>query len=81
LFPKDGENCVGGMTGLELCGEWMCKKVVLRTLFIGFQGVIDNLLEVRGRGGSSLRVRRRHRYDGDELFAMRDDRWMLGLVG
>jgi len=47
LFLKDGENCVGGMTGLELCGEWMCKKVVLCTLFIGFHGVIDDLLEVR----------------------------------
>jgi len=23
LFLKDGENCAGGITGLELCGEWM----------------------------------------------------------
>jgi len=59
------------MTGLELCGEWMCKKVILCTLFVCFQGVIENLLEVRGRGGSGLRVGRRHRYNDYELFAMR----------
>ena len=78
LFLKDGENCVGAMTGLELCGEWMCKKVVLCTFFICFQGIIEHLLEVRGRGGSGLRVSRRHRYNNDELFAMRDNRALLG---
>ena len=78
LFLKDGKNCVGGMTGLELCGEWMCKKVVFCTLFICFQGFIDDLLEVRRRGGSILRVSGRHRSKCDDLFAMRDDRTLLG---
>jgi hypothetical protein len=48
LFLKDSENRIGGITGLELRGEWMCKKVVLCTFFICFQGVIEDLLEVRG---------------------------------
>ena len=65
---------------MELCGKWMCKKVVPCTLFIYFQGVIDNLLEVRarGRGGSRLGVSGRHRCNSDELFAMRDDDGVKG---
>jgi len=78
LFLKDGENCAGGIAGLELCGEWVCKKVVFCTLFICFQGVIEDLLEVRRRGGSILRVSGRHRWKCDDLFAMRDDRTLLG---
>ena len=45
---KDGEDCVRGITGLELCGEWMRKEVLLCALFVCFQGAIENLLELRG---------------------------------
>ena len=48
LFLKNGENCVGGITSLEPCGERVCKEVVLCTLFICFHGVIENLLKMRG---------------------------------
>ena len=49
LFLKDRENRAGGITGLKLCGECIC-----------FQDVVENLLEVRGRGGSCLGVIARH---------------------
>jgi hypothetical protein len=57
LLLKDGENITGRITGLELGGEWMCKKVVLSTFLVLVQGTIDDQLEVRRRRGSMLRMR------------------------
>jgi hypothetical protein len=42
LLLKDGENGAGRVAGLELGGEWMGKKIVLRALFVRFQGIIDD---------------------------------------
>jgi signal transduction histidine kinase len=42
LLLKDCEDGAGGITRLELCGERMCKEVLLCALFIRFQGVIDD---------------------------------------
>jgi hypothetical protein len=57
LLLKDGENGTGGIARLELGGEGMCKEVVLCTLLVIVQCVIDDQLEVRGRGGSREGVR------------------------
>ena len=59
---NDSENCTGRVTVLELDGEWMGKKVVLRALFVGFQGIIEDLLEIGWRiCGGSGGVRIRHK--------------------
>jgi len=39
---NEGENGAGRGTGLELDDEWMGKKVVLGTFFVGVQGIIEN---------------------------------------
>jgi hypothetical protein len=42
---------------LELGGKGMSKKIILCTFFIGFQGIVENELEVGGqRGGCSMSV-------------------------
>ena len=48
---KDGKNCIGRIAVLELGSEWMGKKIVLRPLFVCFQGIIEDELEIGGRGG------------------------------
>ena len=46
LLLKHVENGAGRLAGLELGCEWMGEKVVLGLLFVGFQGVTKNKLEV-----------------------------------
>jgi len=46
LLLKHDENGAGRLAGLELGCEWMGKKVVLCLLFVYFEGVIKNKLEV-----------------------------------
>jgi hypothetical protein len=46
LLLKHDENGAGRLAGLELGCEGMGKKVVLCLLFVGFQGVTKNKLEV-----------------------------------
>jgi len=45
---KYGKNGAGRLAGLELSCEWMGKKIVLCVLFVGFQGIIENKLEICG---------------------------------
>ena len=47
---KDIENISGRVAVLELGGEGVGKEIVLRTLFVGFQGIVEDELEI-GRGG------------------------------
>ena len=42
LLMKDGENGAGRVAGLELGGEWVCKKILLCAFFVFFQGIIEN---------------------------------------
>jgi hypothetical protein len=42
LLMDDGENGTGGVASLKLDGKWMCKKVVLGSLFVCLQGMIKN---------------------------------------
>ena len=67
---KDGENGTGRIARLELGGEWMCKEVVLRTLLVIVQCVIDDELEIRGRGDGRVSVRHGRR---SSLFVQRED--------
>jgi hypothetical protein len=41
LLLKNSKNGAGRVTGLELGGEWMGKKIILRAPFIRFQGIIE----------------------------------------
>jgi hypothetical protein len=43
---KDVENAAGRVAALELGSEWVGEKIVLCALFVRFQGVIENKLEV-----------------------------------
>lgn len=43
---KYDENGAWILAALELGGEWMGKRVVLGLRFIGFQGVVENKLEL-----------------------------------
>jgi hypothetical protein len=54
---KHGENAAGRIASLELGSERVCKKVLLCASLISFQGVIENRLEVGGRGRSRVSVR------------------------
>jgi len=46
LLLKHVENRAGRLASLELGCEWMGEKVVLCLLFVGFQGVTKNKVEV-----------------------------------
>ena len=48
---------------------WMCKEVVIGASFVFVQGIIDDQLEVRGRGDDRLSVR--HEGEGNRLFVER----------
>jgi hypothetical protein len=48
LLLKQNENAIGRVAGLELGSEWVDQKVLLCASLIFFQGIIENLLEVRG---------------------------------
>ena len=54
---KHGENAAGRIASLELGSERMCKEVILCASLMSFQGVIENRLEVGGRGRSRVGVR------------------------
>jgi hypothetical protein len=54
LLLKHGENGTWRVAGLELSGERMEKNILLCTLFISFQGIIDYRMEVGGRGGGAV---------------------------
>jgi hypothetical protein len=41
LLLKDNNNGTRSVTGLKPGGEWVSKQIILCTLFIGVQGVID----------------------------------------
>jgi hypothetical protein len=43
---KDGENGGRRAAGLELGGEGMDKKILFGALFIGFQCIIEDHLEI-----------------------------------
>jgi hypothetical protein len=58
LFLKYEEDGTWRATDLELGGEWVSEKIALCVLFVSFQGIIENQLEVGGiRRGSSVSVR------------------------
>jgi len=49
LLLEYNKNGAGGLAGLELGCEGMGKNIVPCVLFIGFQGIVEYKLEVRGR--------------------------------
>jgi hypothetical protein len=53
---EHGENTARRIAGLEPVGEWVLKEILLCALFVGFQGIVENWLEV-GRCGSRVNVR------------------------
>jgi hypothetical protein len=55
---------LGERAGLEPVCEWVLKKILLCALFVRFQGIIENWLEV-GRCGSRVSVR--HKGGSEEL--------------
>jgi len=57
LLLKHGENGGWRIAGLELGGEWMGEKIFLCLFFVRFQGIIENELEVGGRGGRGVSTR------------------------
>jgi hypothetical protein len=46
LLVKDGKNCAGRIAGLELDSEGVGKKIILCVLFVCFQGIIEDELEI-----------------------------------
>jgi hypothetical protein len=56
LLLKHRENAVRRIAAFEPVGERVREKIVLRALFVRFQCIIENLLEV-GRCGSRVSVR------------------------
>ena len=62
LLLKDVENATRRVAVLELSGEWVRGKILFCSFFVHFQGIIENKLEIGGRGGS--RVSERHKARG-----------------
>jgi len=64
---KQEENFTWRVAGLELFGERMGKKVLLCTVFIFFQGIVDYQLEAggraRGRGSRGVDVGHKSRQE------------------
>jgi hypothetical protein len=46
LLVKDSEDFGGRVAVLELGGEGMGKKILLRTPFVRFQGIVKDQLEI-----------------------------------
>ena len=42
MLVNEGENGIGRGTVLELDDKWMRKEIVLGTLFVDVQGVVEN---------------------------------------
>ena len=77
MLLKDGKNGTRGTAKLELGGEWVYKEVVLRLFLVFVQGVIDDQLEIRGRGGGGVSVR--HGGEGQQFVRVSQDNG--GFVG
>jgi len=56
LLLKHEEDGTWRVAGLELFGERMGKKILLCTLFICSQGIIDYRIKARGRGGGAVKA-------------------------
>jgi len=54
---KYGKNGPRRLADLEIRCEWMEEDVVVCLLFVGFQGIVENKLKVRGRTASLVSVR------------------------
>jgi hypothetical protein len=66
LLLKDFENAAWGVAALELGSERVRAKILFRTLFVRFQGIIENQLKIGGWGGSRVSVRHRAKDLRDE---------------
>jgi hypothetical protein len=64
LLLKHGENAARRTAGLEPVSEWVFKKIVLCSLFVCFQCIVENWLEF---GGCRSRVSMRHKGGSEEL--------------
>ena len=56
ILLKHGENAAGGIAGFEPVGEWVRERIDLGTLFVRFQGIVENQSEV-GLCGSGVSAR------------------------
>ena len=56
LFSEHSENAASRIAGFEPVSERVRKNIVLRAFFVHFQGIFENLSEVR-RFGSNVSVR------------------------
>jgi len=74
LLLKYGKNGARRLAGLEIRCEWMEKNIVFCLLFVGFQGIIENKLKVRGRGASWVSLR--HESGGNSEVFVRAERKM-----
>ena len=61
LLLKHGEDASRRIAGLEPASEWVLKKIPLCALFVRFQCIIENWLEV---GGCRSRVRHKGGSEG-----------------
>jgi hypothetical protein len=50
LLVKDGQNVIGILAIVQICGEGMRQKVILRLLAIPIQGITENSVKSRRRG-------------------------------
>ena len=77
LSLKQCENAARRIAGLEPVSEWVLKEIVLCALIVGFQGIVENELEV-GRCGR--RVIMRHHASGGKRGIERRTRglWVVG---
>jgi len=63
LLLKRDENRAWRIASLELGGKWVRKKIVFCAFFVRLQGIVENELEVGGRGRGSV-VSVRHEDEG-----------------
>jgi len=56
LLLKHGENAARRIASLEPGSEWVLKEIILRALFVYFQGIIENRFEIL-RCGSRVSMR------------------------
>jgi hypothetical protein len=83
LLLKHQEDAAGRVAGLKLRSERVGKKIRFCASLIYFQGIIEKLLEVRGRcGGCGSRVRMRLRHNsGSEEDDTVMGSWETGIEG
>jgi hypothetical protein len=63
LLLKHGENATGQIAGFDPVGERVREKILPGALFVHFQGIIENELEV-GQCGSRVSVRHKGECSG-----------------